>query len=233
MALQRQRLLLGHAARVVPTWTEIAGFWLSVISLIVNVAILAVASWAGVTAVRALRAAEASARAAHDANEQMGRDSKEQTRPYVYAELLPGLAGMHSFDLRVSNAGRSCARELTLSVADWPDADSQHDAGKALDALKVLCDTPRSLPPGCSIRSFWRIEVDNEPPTGMDRDVELTIRYAADDGAEYTDLYLVSSHNAGLWPVPASGPEPSNEPTLRQFYGLGRAIARSIGEISR
>lgn len=39
-------------------------------------------------------------------------DSELRTRPYVYLELIPGLWGEGSFDLKIKNSGKTFAREV-------------------------------------------------------------------------------------------------------------------------
>lgn len=104
----------------------------------------------------ASRAATASAAAALAANEQARFDSIEQTRPYVYADVVPGLAGLHTWDLGVANVGKSAARELTLDYDSWPAP--MDDVATAVH--EWFHHTPRTLPPGCSIRALWRPEGD-------------------------------------------------------------------------
>ena len=72
-----------------------------------------------VTAAAASDAARTSADAARTANEQAKLDSIEQTRPYVYVEVVPGLAGSRSWDVRIRNSGRSAARNLRLEYDSW------------------------------------------------------------------------------------------------------------------
>ncbi len=212
---------------------------------VLTLVLTAVAVWAGCTGVKTMKAskqaseaATAAAREAQLANEQTRRDSIEATRPYVYAQITPGLSGVACWDIRISNTGRSCARELHLSYDSWPK-----QVDDVAVSVRTLLHTPRSLPPGCSIRAIWRLEAepgagfdDGTTAAGMPTGGKLTVRYPSDDpsGVAYRDVFDVTITDAGLWPVPEAGPEPTGlHGEARAFYLLGRALVRRIGELGR
>lgn len=228
-----------------PTWAEavsaIAAAATALLTL--GLLILAIVAWRTAHATlnesrRASLAAQKSALAAEAANEQLRRDSAEQTRPYVFAEVLPGLAGVATWDIRITNAGRSSARELTIKPSAWPDRDDV-----AIQSLRELCETPRTLPPGCSIRALWGVEkprpgetVDGDEEMGMPERGSVRISYRGDgDGSEwFEDWFDMNTRGVGLWPVPEDGPEPNGlSGDLRKFYRLGQALTRRVGELSR
>lgn len=63
-----------------------------------------------ITAITTARAGYRTMVASQRANEQARRDSIAQTRPYVFVEILPGLAGLSCYDIRITNTGKSSAR---------------------------------------------------------------------------------------------------------------------------
>lgn len=134
----------------------------AVVSAVASVVLAGVAVWALQASRGTLKAARQANEAARAANKQAKLDSIAQTRPYVYVESLPGLAGVRSWDIRVVNSGRSAAKDLTLDYTDWPD---EFDAWA--QAIHTFFTTPRTLPPGCQIRAIWRIDAD--PPSGLDQ----------------------------------------------------------------
>lgn len=183
----------------------------------------------------AWRTAKATLEASREANEQAKRDSVERTRPNVFVELVPGLAGMSSWDIRIENVGASSARALTLDYDLWPDA-----LDDVATSVRRLFTTPRTLPPGTSLRAIWRVEGDfgNGPDeAGMGRaDGVVTVAYTSDDltHPQYTDAYEISIDGSGLWPVGEAGPDPAGlTGDLRKFYLLGQALVRRISEITR
>jgi len=109
-----------------PTWTDQLAAWSALASAVFAALTFVVALVAGYVALETMRASQAASRAAKDAadearlaNEQARLDSVEQTRPYVYVEVVPSLFGAGCWDIRISNVGKSCARDLTLET-EWP-----------------------------------------------------------------------------------------------------------------
>lgn len=180
---------------------------------------------------RASEAAVASAEAAKAANEQARLDSIEQTRPYVYAEVVPGLAGQPTYDLRITNSGRSAARALTLTYDAWPARLDDVD-----EAVQHMFSNARTLPPGCSIRSIWRLEgnfEDGSTEAGLGKSGTISLHYTSDDPSspKYLDSFDVMITNAGLWPVPESGPNPDGlRGDALKFYRLAQTLVRRVGE---
>ena len=189
------------------------------------------AVWAGWSARGALRASR-------EANEQAKRDSVAQTRPYVYAEVIPGMHGIGAYDLRIRNTGKSAALGLTLEFDRWPD-----DPDDVADAVELAFKTSRTLPPDCSLRMLWRLEAGDErtfqsgrTEVGLPTSGTISVRYTSSDeiSPTYTDEFTVMIDNAGFWPVPESGPEPTGlHGADAKFYALGRSIARNIGNLGR
>lgn len=228
-----------------PTWPDQMAAWSALLSATLTLGLLIFAVFAWRTAHRTLEesrkasiAAQASANAAEAANEQLRRDSIEQTRPYVFAEVLPGLAGATTWDIRITNAGKSSARELSLTPSKWPARDDS-----VTRSLRELLETPRTLPPGCSIRALWRVDppepgtyTDGPAEMGMDEHGRVEVEYRSDDPEQpsYTDVFDINSLGVGLWPVPESGPMPDGlSGDLRKFYRLGQALVRRVGELGR
>lgn len=92
-------------AMVNPTWADILSAVSTAASALLTLGLVVLALVAWRTASDALEesrkaslAAQKSAAAAEAANEQLRRDSAEQTRPYVFAEVLPGLAGSPTWE---------------------------------------------------------------------------------------------------------------------------------------
>jgi hypothetical protein len=182
----------------------------------------------------ASRAAQEAARAAKEANEQASQDSIRRTRPYVFVELLPGLQGIGCYDLRIANAGKSAAKHLTLHIETWPSP-----ADDVVSSIERLFRHERTLPPGCSIRTVWRIEgtfTDGTSVAGMLPHATVTVKYTSDDPSNpnYSDTFEISASDSGLWPVPEDGADPTTlNGDARKFYLLGQALVRRIGELAR
>jgi len=221
-------------------FNESLAAWAAVATAILTLPIAFTAVWAGVNAKKTLDASR-------EANEQARVDSIAQTRPYVYAEVVPGLSGTTTYDLKITNTGRSAARNLTLSFE--PQDDQSNTADDIVQALERFFKAPRVLPPGSSIRTWWRIiNVDNDgkpderrSTSGMPEAGVLTVRYTSEDPyAEHEDQFEVMlDERAPLWPVPEDGlntPERNDADVytwLKHFYELGKTMVRRIGEINR
>lgn len=195
-----------------------------------------------VAAFYAWRTAIDTLNASKDASEQAKRDSIERTRPYVYAHVVPSLAGVGLLDLVVRNSGQSAARDLTLTYDSWPNP-----VDDVTESLQTMFTTPRTLPPGCSLRVLWRLEAgegrkfnEGDPKmAGIDNDGTVGVRYTSGDPSHppYEDDFILLFDKSGYWPVPEDGAEPGqsfkDHPELKAFYQLGRTLVRRVGELDR
>jgi hypothetical protein len=225
-----------------PNWTDQLSAWSSLAMAVFSavVAVFAYVAWrtakaALIASREASEAAKASAEAARAANDQARLDSREQTRPYVWVEVVPGLAGVSTYDLRIANTGKSAARRLTLRYDEWPEPVDDV-AGR----LRELFDTPRTLPPGSSIRSMWRLEgafTNGTTEAGMGTSGTIEVSYVSDDPSQlapYRDQYEVMIDKAGLWPVGDQGPNAGDlTGDARKFYLLGQALVSRVAELKR
>jgi hypothetical protein len=204
--------------------------WSALGTALFTAALVAMAAVAWHTAKATLTASEKASRAAEKANDQARDDSVRQTRPYVYVEVVPGLAGVGCFDLRIANVGKSPARDLVLGFDAWP----AHNDDGVVESLRELFDTPRTLPPGCSLRVMWRLPED-ALPVGIKSDGRVTVRYASDDPSRpmYEDAFDVMVERSGLWPVGEEGPKPGQTLGPKQFYKLGQALVRRVSDLGR
>lgn len=184
-----------------------------------------------VVAIFAFRAAKGSWKAATEANRQMERDSREQSRPYVTAQILPGLAGITTWDLKITNTGRTVARHLTMDYDQWPTKNE--GGGEALETwdslsrgLHTMFTTPRTLAPGASLRVMWLLD------RGPDEDIERS-----DDpkAGTYNDSFEVMIENSGSWPVPEDGPNPPEGlgKLAKRADELMQVLIRRVGELGR
>lgn len=163
-----------------------------------------------------------------------------QSRPYVFAQLKPGLAGLGMWDLVVSNSGQSNARDLVIEADVWPEEDDE-----VTRPLRRFFGARQTLPPGQSIRTYWRMTVTegakwgdgSSDPVGMLKRVQLRLTYTSDDPARptYEDTFLIDEDSIGLTPAPTAGPEPKqdlsdNQKDLHKMLGV---IARALGEGNR
>lgn len=212
---------------VMNSWTDQLSAWSALATAVCTVLLLVAALIAGVVGVRTLHASR-------DANVQAKRDSIEQTRPYVYAEVVPSLAGPEKWDLRIVNVGRSAARGLTLTYDSWPE-----ELDDVTEKLKIMFDTERTLPPTCSLRVYWRLEGafdDGTTEAGAATSGVIGVRYTSDDPSNptYEESFPIGIDSAGWMPVPESGIEAKGlSGQAKSFHSLGAAISRHVAELRR
>jgi hypothetical protein len=193
-----------------------------------------------VGAVLAWRTAKESLEHARDAQQQVKLDSIEQTRPYVHAQLVPGLAGVATWDLVLSNPGRSTARNLTIEMEGWPNVDDE-----ITTPLRAMFETAQAIPPGVSRRCYWKLGLEQghtwadgtADPVGIASAATLKLSYTSDDPShpQYTDVYRLDENAIGVTPTPNRGSEPKSgiSDDAKSLHSVLRAIAQNIGELNR
>lgn len=160
----------------------------------------------------------------------MEKDSVEQTRPYVYARIVPSIGGSNAWDLIVRNSGRSSAVNLTIKVSDWPESDA------VTDALRTMFEHPQILPPDTSIRTYWflgqRDREGSTGATGFDIPVDLTVSYSGSGTPihEYAETFHLNPAVLGLTPQPAADIR-LKEPT-EELHKM-REIVQALNELRR
>lgn len=140
---------------------------------------------------------------------QMKLDSHAQTRPYVYAKLDPSVGGP-TWDLVIANTGRSTARNVRLSLSNWPDAGD-----RVVDDVRKMFDVPHALPPNTRIRILWNLnptrKKDEEGSEGFIEPTTLRAEYTDDQSKEtYLDEYPLNADLLGLTPQGWQGTTPSS-----------------------
>lgn len=230
-------------AMVISGWTMDAV--IGAVDIVTSVGLLATAAWAGTVGVETMRASKKSSQAAIAANAQAAKDSREATRPYVDALIVPGLAGTTEFDLLLRNTGKSAAREVRIDCV----ADIERDDDVTQAVLEMFSIT-RTMGPDTHLRIMWQLgesdaDADSTDSTGkpvhgkmgMPDNANLTIGYKSNDGAEaYTEVVEVRCFHSGLWPVPQQGTTPLNKNAqigTKHLHSTLRAIARHLGDRNR
>ena len=209
-----------------------------------TVGLLGVGWWTARSAVRTLQETEkanAGARAAEiKASKQAREDSIRQTRPYVFAELVPSIGGTEAYDMVIRNLGRSIARDLVITFDPAPE-HLDDVASKVMGDLKEK----RDLPPSASLRTYWHLGVsegqkliDDEGnattnPVGLPRAGTIRLSYTSDDEShpQYSEQYTFDAEKAGYWPVPNDGIEPGQNLGEQEkiFHSTLTAATRHLG----
>lgn len=189
-----------------------------------------------IMAFSAWRASVQSVHASREANEQARRDSIEQTRPNVYVEVIPSLAGGTATDIRITNAGNSSARELRLEfVGRTLPVDDLISA-----AILDLFNTGRTLPPHCRMRAIWNItplmDLPDSEGLGMPHDGAIRVSYTSDDPSrpQYVDTFEIATSRTGITPEFEDTSASQNfSPELTYFSHLASALVRRVEDLGR
>lgn len=169
---------------------ELAGMWAAWVTALATVGLVlgAVVAW----------------RTAKKTLDQMKADSTAEARPYVHAWIVPSIGGRQAWDLLIKNTGRTSARNLRVTVSEWPPVD-------ALTAeLRKLFDAGHTLPPQSTLRTYWylgpRDQDGSTGSTGFDIPANLTVQYQGlEEGEIYSDTFRLDATIVGMTPSGASG----------------------------
>lgn len=194
------------------------------VTAIATVLLVVGAFWAGTVAVNTLK--------------QMKKDSLDRSRPYIFASLVPSLAGGHKYDLLIENSGESAARRVKFRFLDAPNEPD--DIAEMLLALEGIEHT---MPPKTRIRRYWRLELakghtwstGGDDPAGMPTKGNIEISYSDNEGRRFKDHYSLDIASIGGSPMPEEGPNVKDELSNEQKdqHKMLAVIARSIGELRR
>lgn len=198
------------------------------------------ASDSNLIAKEAAQSSEAAVDEARRSADMAERSEARQSRPYVFAQLRPGLAGLGTWDLVLSNSGSSSARNLTIECPEMPDEEDQ-----ITGPLRRFFAGEQTLPPGASLRTYWSINLPaghtfkdgSTDPVGMPKRATLAIRYTSDDPLHpsFRDTFRIDEDGIGLTPAPADGHEAPDglDQSDKNLHKMLAAIARNIGEGNR
>lgn len=203
--------------------------------------IIALIAWW--TAKKTLDAARKSAEQAEETVRQMRKDSigmqedsARASRPYLFAQLVPGLAGEGCWDLLITNAGRSGAFNMTMEIESPTENDDKVTRG-----ARRLAESGMAIPPGGRVRTYWYVQPDErsrDEPEGMGYpSARISLTYSDADGKVFSDPGVELGPNfLGLTPSPTTGPTATgmrDDKSMRNVAHALRAIAHHLGEIHR
>lgn len=157
----------------------------------------------------------------------------EQTRPYVVADIVPGMHGAGTWDLVVTNLGRSIALGVTIDIGPFAP---QNERDTITEPLKRYLTTPRTLAPGARQRVMWRSDwKDMGRHFGAPRTASGRVTYADNVGIQYEEEYDLSVEGvAAATPVPTKGnTELGAGMELRNIELALRTLNVHVGELRR
>ncbi len=220
------------AAASLPEWITAIATGIGVLVAVIAIAVTA-------------RQVRLTARQMRESAVREAQNSEDQTRPYVGADFVPGLAGAPSIDVVIANYGNSTARDLRLEVVG-ASFEPLSEGDELAPALGRFFSAGFDLAPTATRRAFWHhpANEDAEPSGAMGAplmgEVRLTYSWQPGDGAEerhyeerlrydLTDFLVVA-------PAPSEGPSTTGtgtETQLRNAVHALRAVATHIAELRR
>lgn len=172
-----------------------------------------------------------------NAGDQLGHlrhDSAQQTRPYVYLEVVPGLQGSGSWDLRIKNLGASLAHNVQIDVGELEPLSADD---RIVKHLAGFFRNPLTLPPAAHLRVVWRRDdASRDLLEGAPEVREVSVGYKDVDGNIYKETYTLSLVGWGqAMPAPQQG-DRRNSGDNRELADIAhaiRALNTHAGEIRR
>lgn len=178
-------------------------------------------------------------------SKQLAEDSESTTRPYVFAELVPGMWGDGAFDLKIKNTGKTYARNIALELIEGGFYENENDL--ITENLKKFMSLPFELAPNSSIRIFFYVPKDKRATPQINSGIlpsgklQLTYEYITDNQSEkkiYQDfLKFDLSILASVMPAPRTGGTrgsgKSHEKSLANINNAIRQATQYIAEINR
>lgn len=189
---------------------------------------------ATLTAVAALATAGIAAYQVHLLRKQM----KEDARPYVVADVVPGFHGGGSWDLTLHSTGRSTARKVRITTEPEPDTWNSTDPDDHITKpLVAYLAAERVLPPGARHRVMWRRAEEGRPWSGAPSVSTVTVAYEDDSGKPYSESFAFDTDLlAEVSPIPSPGARKGESEEGRELMNIDRAIrnlAQHVGELRR
>jgi hypothetical protein len=114
---------------------------------------------------------------------------KEQARPYIVVDILPGLASEKLLDLVVTNIGKSPAFDLTISFDPPPERVDEIGQFKLKDT-RILTEATPMFAPGREFRMFFDSAIDRYK-SKLPMSFEVTTKYRDSDQKWYEEKTTV------------------------------------------
>lgn len=212
--------------------------WISALATAAGVLVAAVAI--GLTLLQVSQ----TAKQLRDNADREARDSEERTRPYVWVDVAPSLAGSPAVDVVVRNTGHTTARNVRLSVTDAPFT-ARFEGDAITPTMGRAFSEGFDLAPAAHRRYYWHFPAnENAAPSGQmgaPASGEIVLQYqwrpdASEAVRDYEERYRYNLDDLlRLAPVPFSGSDAGagGDPVERNMVHALRAIARNLGEGNR
>lgn len=195
-----------------PTVTD----WISSISSICGVFVAIIAAIFVYVQIRQ------TAKELRETAKQEAINSEARTRPYVYAEIVPGLWQEGTFDIKIKNTGQSFARNIVINLVEGYFAESPDDI--LTPKLKKVLQSGFELAPNSSIRLFFYVPEDAKAspshPLGISSKGKLSIEYSGEINNTEKKYNEMFSFNLDDW----SGAMPAAKEGAKRTSGNNKEL---------
>jgi hypothetical protein len=114
---------------------------------------------------------------------------KEQARPYIVVDILPGLASVKLLDLVVTNIGKSPAFDLTITFDPTPERAGEVGQFTLKDA-RILKEPTPMFAPGREFRMYFDHSVDRYQ-SDLPMSFKVATKYRDSDNEWYTETATI------------------------------------------
>jgi len=183
--------------------------------------------------------------------------AQNAARPYVIAEVVPGLTGIGTWDLVLRNVGKMVARRV---IGETDVIPKRSDKDYISESLTQFLATPRDIGPDSRVRVFWRTERLGEPDNQLELEagappmMEMKVRYEDIHGNPLDGDFMLDIRAMGqAAPAPGTGQKSqrttqtfgraagdytkvddgSNDIALKNIENVLRSIAAHVAELRR
>ncbi|MFD2674815.1 hypothetical protein [Gulosibacter bifidus] len=174
------------------------------------------------------------------AAEQRQSESFDRNRPYVTLDVIPGLAGKGTWDLRIENIGGSYARNVKLAFVEGGlNAPDDGDGAEFVKALQEFLNSTWSMAPGSSRRLLWHYsrgeDLTEEPKaafTTWEATLQVTYEWQRtnEQPVKFAETYSYNTRIFGrISPVAGLGTTVSGSaPAEKQLSSIDRKLQRLV-----
>lgn len=165
------------------------------------------------------------------------KQMQDDARPYLVADVVPGLHGAGSWDLILHSTGRSTARRIRVTTDPDLATSERNSSDHIIEPLSQYLGQELSLSPDARHRVMWRYAHEGQKSAGAPAKVTATVTYEDDHHKRYTESFTFDTEAlAKSAPAPSEGSKKSGPGEGKELQNIDRALrnlATHVGELRR
>lgn len=175
------------------------------------------------------------------ASQQAERESEDRNRPYVSAQVVPSIAGVGAWDLRIRNTGGTTAKEIKIRLikGSFIKGSTDNDIN-ICQKIENSVGSTFDLQPDTSLRLYWSFYSSStekvETGAPLRGAIEVTYRWRDENVDKHYKEIIPYDCETLLIPAPSTGARRAgkdSEVTLINIEHALRSISSNIGELNR